>query len=137
MRAGNFHKVGFHTGILEKKPTPWVFRQENPLAHPDKEPEDTRELSQIRRRKYTRKLLQICYKGMPGKLSQPCYLLQSRECWMYLENAYTFILCYVILRTMRETLSVLSSIKCCEHLQSGKTTWGKTSRITRQLTEEG
>ena len=42
--AGNFHKVGSHTGNLEKKPTTWVFQQEKPHAHPNKEPEDTRKL---------------------------------------------------------------------------------------------
>ena len=44
VRAGNFHKVGFHTGILEKKPTTWVFRQENPPVHPYMEPRDARKL---------------------------------------------------------------------------------------------
>ena len=44
MRAGNFHKVGFHTGILEKKPTTWFFQQEKPPAHPDMEPKDARKL---------------------------------------------------------------------------------------------
>ena len=44
MCAGNFHKVGFHTGILEKKPTTWFFQQEKPPAHPDMEPKDARKL---------------------------------------------------------------------------------------------